>query len=1835
MVHHPALHKSEILLPSVFDSYIFDSSQNISRLVYLYNKHFPNRKLALGRWILEAIILKMNLLVITGSKVDSKFLDQKCRKEIHSIYCEWVTLIQKHVRGFLARRHPKRIIKFDHSYNTASQFSKIRQLSPSSCMKKPFLRKFHKPLQRPNPVVATLRPITPEEFRFPSRAASPYRPQSPNRPKPPSSAPLPQKPTVLPLTSAAPPLQPPRSHQSPRNILTYRTSTAPPPPATSNQQEQTPQLYQSSIFVRPISPLSHAPPPSGSSQLPEPEKSEVSNELATISAVELYDRLFALDNQDLSVAITGNAHKDRERQLNQVMHVRAIDTEYILSYLDVRSEADSLFAASLEQSSLVGGSQSSREFSSTNQFPDEDDGQLPSHKNHFRSQSSADSSAAPRSLRYQFDEQEDSHPLDGAGDSEYENETFYSSDSGGELHAVVRAVPFAGALSLRKELRAAAEVEAAAICLQRFARCRHQRSHTKQRLQAYLSKIPSSSSPQFIHSALLLAFDSGNIALASAVLQRIDGLLLAHRFPQSREQSSFQPTNREDMMLLCEVISAFTSVQSVFLTGIALLATLSRIKNVPFLLKQMGDCRCCEVALAGLRRHGKAPRVVSSLLSLLERLLTDPANHQHLFSRSGCRALEKIIAESYAQRGEAHRLLQLTEQAIVGGDKALLSNFLESRLLSRLLALMREALERRSKAKPEPIMRVFQALAVHRSSAVVSHLTNSDTLRLFCVALLLTKHSPTAYREIVTLLLTLLRRTHNSSPSAVSAPSAAVAPVARAEKFAELSRMAIQTICYLLSSHFPSGPTLLSSSARLGDDVLDTSLAFLLALAQWEPCQREMQKTNLKLFLATADFQKKFPAYRSLAELCPGDSGGAQGGQEEEEDVMLVYNSEEQLSVVLKVTLSVRMPELTEQLCEDLLFTLHQSQLHSEPSTSACQSPCLLLLDEVLRQYPNSCDLQKICLACLDHLLQTKLGDVPSHPYHELLQLVSLWKDDRALLKKYLEILILFNERCEAFAHPIDWTSDHVSLMLRLMTESLDSAEFSVLERWSYLFRSISIRFKHVLCLLSGTPLLLRILALSEVPRACKVSALISLSNLYIASCPDCLSALCSPQQLVFYLRSLLALPEACHEAVALIISILGDGFRSHNSSSDSLFSSTFVELLDTLDRDLETPCPSSVMNSEQLLVILALLAHCLQKIPALRCQLIGLGVRSRLLDLQTKVDHLSRNDERWSETDLTSISRLLAHCVTDLPLTPLGSASTDIAEEADSLCDLPEAPQPAALLDELNQRRHSISVTSPRFSQRHPGPGPGGRRQHPLLLKESRLGRVDSHDFSECMTEELISSLANASSTNATFLMTCMARSVEERSAALARLVLRRMEVVIMEAKERIRQKKGLEGQLHDSKIVQAVVRNFGLFVDLLETFAEESDILTATLLLLKKIPCDPGDTDRLADEGIFPALHSILAKHSALPFASVSSPGPLLEENMTTGLVILTAEYAKQLLLHGGSEIREVAGAVHGTSDLLTSVFQRLSRSQQQPPNSELIRSLAHYLRELCHLCPANQFQLLRSGLGSHLTKFLIENKRDEGSVQLSVRLIYALCEISTPTSTSETGLLPSRQEICLKTLLSHRHLKLYVHTIRSNAAQPSVSRILCKFLMVLCSGKEEAIARELQRSKVTEDLSLMIRDGVSSLSAPLGSSAAPASSVPTGSVSSEKFHPDCLLHILMLVGHIVCYFPPLLREFRILDLPAYLELFSSSSPASSSGSCSGSSCEWSESTMGMVRMLQRLFSAPIVSPAATASSVDREPTSATQVLVHPNKALALGAVLTIGEKEWIDSELSAVAL
>jgi hypothetical protein len=1729
--------------------------------VYLYNKHFPSRKLALGRWILEAIILKVNLLTISGSEVDAKLLDEKCRREIHSIYSQWVTLIQKHVRGFLARRHPKIIIKYDHSYHTASQFSKIRQLSPGSCMKKPFLRKSHKPVPRRSPV-ATSRPTTPEEFRFPSRAASPYRAQSPNRPKPPSSAPLPLKPTP-PLSSG--PLRPPRSQQSPRNILTQRVPLAPPAPAIGSQQDES-QLYQSSIFVRPLSPQSHL---THSNQLPQEAESVASTELPTIPAVQLYDRLFALDNQDLSVLITGDAHKERERRRNHVSRIRAIETEYILSYLDARTDYDNLFAAaSPEQSRYLSGSQSSREIQSrmTNQFPGEAD------QSHFRSQSSADSSAtAALPLRYQFDEAE-SHPLDDGGDSQYEDETFCSTDSGDEHQAMTAPSDRArrGFYSLGKELRSDAEVVAAAICLQRFVRSRYQRSHTQQRLQAYLSKIPTSSSPQFIHSALVLSLESGNIVLASSALQRIDGLLLAHRFPQSKEQSSFQPTNRADMTLICQVVSAFSSVQSVLLTGVSLLSTLSRIKNVPFLLKQMGDCRCCEVALAGLLRHAKTPRVVNSLMSLLERLLAEPSNRQHLFSRSGCRALEKLITESYAQSsgsGEAQKLLQLTEQAIVGGDKSILSNILESNLLTRLLELMREVLEKRSKSKIEPIVRVFQALAVHRSSGVMSRLTSMDTLRLFCAALLLTKNSAGAYREIATFLLTLLRRSHDST--------------SLAEKFSQLSRMAIQTMTYLIPCHHPS--------AKIGDDVLDTSLAFLRSISQWDPCQWEVQKTSLSLYLATSDFKKKFPAYHSLAELYPVGESHARApvAGQEEEDLVLTYNSEEHLSGVLKVTLAVKLPELTEQLCEDLLFTVHQ--VYTEPTSSSCLSPCLLLLDEVIRQYPSCNDLQKICLACLDHLLQTMLGDVPSHPYHQLLQLVTLWKADRALLKKYLEVLILFNERCESFAHPIDWTHDHVSLMLQLMAESIDSREFSVLERWSYLFRAISLRFKHRLCLLRGTPILLRILSLPDIPRACKISTLIALPNIYAASCPDCVSELCSTTQLVFCLTSLVSLPEACHEVVAFIIAVLGESSQGA-SIQTNLFSSTFVELLDNLNRDLDVGGESSAISSEQLLVVLALLVHCLRQIPALRFQLISLGVRSRLLDLQTKVDHIGGDRPHWAEADVTAISRILTHCVDDLPLTPLDASEEDL----DSLSELPTAAggagndvlQPAALLDELNQRRHSISVTSPRFSQRYQGgQDPSAvavKRQNHLLKEMNRIGRADSHDFSHCLTDELISGLT--SSTNATFLMTCLARCVEEKSPSFARLVLRRMEVVITEVKEKIRQRKGLEGQLHDSKIVQSIARNFKHFADLMEVFSAESDILAATLLLLKKVPCDPGETDRLAEEGIFPLLHSILVKHAGQGPSPVSASVPAESQgglDETTALVILTAEYAKQLLLHGGSAIREVAGAHPGTADLLTALFLRLFKHPEQ------MRSFAHYLLELCHHTPTNQFHLLRSGLGSHLTKYLVENKRDEHLVQLSIRLIFALCAVST----SAPGGATTRQDICIRTLLSHRHLKLYVHTIRSNSSQPKISKILCKFLMLLCSGKEEPIARELERSKVTEDLILMIRDGVSS--------------------PPERFHPDCLLHVLMLVGHIVCYFPPLRAEFRSLDLPAILEQFSSA--------------EWSESTMAMVRMLQRLFSvSSVVSPAATTSIVDREPV-----------ALTHREALTVGEKEWIDSELSAVAL
>jgi hypothetical protein len=1696
--------------------------QSISKLLWIYNQHFSDRKLRLGRWILEAIILKIKFQVISGSEVETKSLDQKCEEEIHFVYSESATFVQKHVRGFLARRH-----SLNGGSPPGSPLLKTRQSSPESGARKPFLRKYHaqnvaaaRLKKQPDTLVSTSSVPVPEQVHSPiflSRLSSPYRGESPST----SSKPT----TVGPIK----PAPPQRAHlrtsakHSPRSLkLSAPLETVAP----SFPRKHIDPQRQHALFARPISPVNNSFfDPSGS-------ESEGSQAFPTIPAVELYDRLFALDNKDLSVLITGNAHKERERCRNQAVWVRAIHTNYILSYRDARAEFDNLqpfqdctpegqgarFQPLIKKASLVEASLSS-EIDRRNYLESVDDD--------------------PGTLAYQFEE--DSLGMgqpfaDQPSECLYENDLFCSHEESGDHLLSEESTDLGTSLESGYRhglLRSDLEITAAAICLQKFVRLRQQRSQDRKRLEFSLFKISETSDPNFIQSALLLSLSSGNISLAALALQRIEDLLLAHRFPRPRGGSSFQPTNRSDMELICRTVSAFISVPEVFQIGVSLLTTVSRIVNVPFLLKQMGDCHCCELALWGLSRYVKTARMVNALLNLLDRLVVDISNRQHLFSISGCRTVIKLVSQCYAHSDnstEAQRLLLLTQQSVVGGDKTIAANLLESNFLPSLLSLVTLSLERRNKVRIEPILRVLQAVAVQRSSSALTPLTSVETLRLLCVGLMLTKLSPGVYRELATLLLTLLRR--------CSSASSPLFP-----QFEKLSQLVIHTVAYLISGHHPA-----LSSAKLSDEVLGCSLDLLRTISVWEPCRAEITKTNLCHFLATVDIKTRFPAYISLAVLYPPCADTS------EEDAVLTHNSEELLSGVLTATLVVKLPELTELLCEDLLYTVHQ--VYPESTARACDTPSLLLLEEVMRQYPHHSDLQKICLACLDHLLHMMAGDVPHHPYHQLLSLVALWRSDKTLSKKYLEIVILFDERCHSFHHPIEWTIDQISSMIRLLLESLEAEEYSVLERWCYLFRGISTRFKHRLCLLHLTPIFVRILGQTEIPSSCKVSSLLILPNIYSPSCKDCFTGLCSSAQLNLYLRSIVFLSESCHEVVAFLIVILGDGSGEIRSQiHKNVFSSTFIELLDDLDRDINAA--RSSVTSELLLVILAFLVHCLQHIPTIRNQLIPLGVRSRLLNLQTKVDQMDHQREDWAESDFISISLVLAHCVADLPTTPLNNSE----DELDQLSDLRRGDgdlKPSALLDELSQRRHSVSVTSPRFSQRVPPARVASRLNH-LSKETNRLARADSHDYSSLPTDELVSGLTN--STNATFLLSCLTRCTEEHDAPFARNVLRRMETVLLEVQEKIRKKKGLEGQLHDSKIVQSIVRNFNEFIDLLRAFEDDMEVLIATILLLKRIPCDADDTDRLADEGIFPVLHSLIAKQAT----DLSSPSE--EEERTSGasgLIIIAAEYAKQLLLHGGPEIRTFAGSAPGTGQTLISTFARLFKAPDQ------MKMFSHYLRELCHSCPANQSTFLRSGLGAHIAKYLIENKRDESAVQHSIRLIFSLCSPN------------DRNEISTRTLLSHRHLKLYLHIIRTNPFQPNISRIMCKFFMLLCTGRDETLTHELVKSKLTEDLINMIRDGVSDV---------------------ERYHPDCLLHMLMLVGHIVCYFPLMRQEFRSLDLMTTLELFKPSL--------------WNESTMAMVRMLQRLFSPPVKGNQEGA----------------PLRPHQLEETLTSGEKEYIDAALAVV--
>jgi len=345
--------------------------------------------------------------------------------------------------------------------------------------------------------------------------------------------------------------------------------------------------------------------------------------------------------------------------------------------------------------------------------------------------------------------------------------------------------------------------------------------------------------------------------------------------------------------------------------------------------------------------------------------------------------------------------------------------------------------------------------------------------------------------------------------------------------------------------------------------------------------------------------------------------------------------------------------------------------------------------------------------------------------------------------------------------------------------------------------------------------------------------------------------------------------------------------------------------------------------------------------------------------------------------------------------------------------------------------------------------------------------------------------------SCKAEFISNCLEKSVSQSSRKLALKALARTKVVLQES----------DKNTIDLPLVQMLLRNSHILLNILETFSNVVSIQVLCFDIISMLPYGEGDLTRIANAGAFGILYPVMQNYVS-----------------DRSVFVPCVEYIRQLASDCTSS--KLLAGKNGSCDLISNVMGRTIK------DTEMFGVCCKLVSAMCSDCRSNQIAFSQSGIGGHIIKHLIEYKRDVTVVKVCTNTILSLCE--------------SGVEQNLKALGSHRHLKLYVHLVRTNPDDSVMSKVVCKFLATLFTHRSATLTSEMKKGVVVSDIVSILKDGV----------------------TTNKYGSQLITHTLTFTAVLVRNFSSLRSEFLAGDLLNTLELYNE--------------LRWEESVMKIVRIL-----------------------------------------------------------
>lgn len=249
------------------------------------------------------------------------------------------------------------------------------------------------------------------------------------------------------------------------------------------------------------------------------------------------------------------------------------------------------------------------------------------------------------------------------------------------------------------------------------------------------------------------------------------------------------------------------------------------------------------------------------------------------------------------------------------------------------------------------------------------------------------------------------------------------------------------------------------------------------------------------------------------------------------------------------------------------------------------------------------------------------------------------------------------------------------------------------------------------------------------------------------------------------------------------------------------------------------------------------------------------------------------------------------------------------------------------------------------------------------------------------------------------------------------------------------------------DASLRTVLSGNLSILLNFVEAMPSDADVLLVVAAVLFKLPISSSSAETHMCDGIFHMVYSVLQNHisDADTFVSWSK--------VATKLVKLSKSH------------RHIAGRNQGCQIIYSLL-------QASIGDSKKVGGLLGLIAAMCVECPKNQGLFARTGIGSTVVKYLIDNKKEVEIVKKSIKVIDGLCS--------------GNIELNLRVMASQRHIRLYIHVLKNNQNDTLVVQTICALLMNLSSGNSDFVNSELDvgQDKIVADLVSVLQDAGGSL-------------------------------------------------------------------------------------------------------------------------------------------------------